>query len=135
MNKNSVAIHIRLYSKVRGEDIFHGNVSLKYIEKAMRIIESKVNNPFYFIFTNSNVWVNKNLKLKESDYMLVRGFEDFQDLQSISKCKHQIISNSTFGWWGAWLNTYKKKIIIFPKKWYAKDKNPINLFPKSWIKI
>lgn len=135
LNKNSVAIHIRLYSKVRGEDKFHGNVSTKYLEKAISTIESKVTNPFYFIFTNSNQWVNKNLKLKESNYLLVKGFEDFQDLKSISKCKHQIISNSTFGWWGAWLNSYKKKIIIFPKKWYAKDKNPTNLFPKEWIKI
>ena len=108
---------------------------MEKVSRAFSICDFSKTTLFYFIFTNSNVWVNKNLKLKESDYMLVRGFEDFQDLQSISKCKHQIISNSTFGWWGAWLNTYKKKIIIFPKKWYAKDKNPINLFPKSWIKI
>ena len=84
LNKNSVAIHIRLYSKVRGEDKFHGNINSKYLEEAIRIIESRVNNPFYFIFTNSNEWVNKNLKFKQSNYIFVKGFEDFQDLQSIS---------------------------------------------------
>ena len=97
--KNSVAIQIRLYSKIRAEDKFHGNISLKYIKRAKKKIESKIKEPFYYIFTNSNKWVDINLKLNKSNHMIVKGFEDYEDLQSISKCKHQIISNSTFGWW------------------------------------
>ncbi len=133
--KNSVAIHIRLYTKVRREDIHHGNVTSKYIKNAQKIMEKKINKPFYFIFTNSNKWVIQNLKLKGTNYMIVKGFEDYEDLISISKCNHQIISNSTFGWWGAWLNRYKKKNVILPKNWFRINKNPKNLFPKNWIKI
>ena len=133
--KNSVAVHIRQYSRIRGEDEFHGNISLKYIEKATEIIEKKIKNPFYFVFTNSNEWVKNNLNFNEKNYMLIKGFKDFEDLQSISKCKHQIISNSTFGWWGAWLNQNKNKLVIFPRNWYLKRKNPNNLFPKKWLKI
>ena len=133
--KNSVAIQIRIFSKVGGEDKFHKNISSKYIEKAKKKIQNKVNKPFYFIFTNSSNWVSENLNLNKSNYILVKGFEDFEDLISISKCKHQIISNSTFGWWGAWLNKYNKKIVILPKYWFAKKKNPAGLFPKNWIKI
>jgi len=133
--KNSVAIQIRLYSKTRAEDEYHGNISPKYINKAKKKIESKIKKPFYYIFTNSNDWVYKNLKLTGSNYKLVKCFEDYEDLQSISKCKHQIISNSTFGWWGAWLNGNNSKIVIVPKNWYAKEKNPKNLIPKNWIKI
>ena len=98
-------------------------------------MEKKINKPFYFIFTNSNKWVIQNLKLKGTNYMIVKGFEDYEDLISISKCNHQIISNSTFGWWGAWLNRYKKKNVILPKNWFRINKNPKNLFPKNWIKI
>ena len=133
--KNSVAIHVRLYTKIRREDMHHGNISSNYIKKAKKIIEKKVNKPFYFIFTNSHEWVIKNLKLKGSNFMIVNGFEDYEDLLSISKCKHQIISNSTFGWWGAWLNNYKKKNVIFPKNWFRLKENPQNLFPKNWTKI
>lgn len=133
--KNSVAIHIRIYSQVRAEDKYHGNISSNYIKKAQKKIETKIKKPFYYIFTNSHKWVDENLKLNRSNYMIVNGFEDYEDLQSISNCKHQIISNSSFGWWGAWLNINKSKIVILPKNWYASKKNPINLIPKNWIKI
>lgn len=133
--KNSVAVHVRLYTNIRGEDMYHGNISSQYIKSAQKLIEKKINKPFYFIFTNSNEWVTKNLNLKGSNFLIVKGFEDFEDLLSISKCKHQIISNSTFGWWGAWLNKNKKKIVVLPKKWFRKSKNPKNLFPKEWVKI
>ncbi len=133
--KNSVAIHIRIYSTIRAEDKYHGNISSDYIEKAQKKIETQLKRPFYYIFTNSNKWVDENLKLNGSKYMIVKGFKDYEDLQSISKCKHQIISNSSFGWWGAWLNSNKSKLVIVPKNWYAAVKNPINLIPKNWIKI
>lgn len=133
--KNSVAIHIRMYSKTRGEDKFHGNITSNYIKKAKEKIETKTQNPFYFIFTNSNEWVLSNLDIEGYNYKIIKGFKDYEDLLSISKCEHQIISNSTFGWWGAWLNENKNKVVIVPKKWFLKKDNPINLIPKKWIKI
>jgi len=76
-----------------------------------------------------------NLKIKKSNYKIIKGFKDYEDLLSISKCKHQIISNSTFGWWGAWLNKNKNKLVIVPNNWFLKKDDPINLIPKKWIKI
>ena len=53
----------------------------------------------------------------------------------MSLCKHNIIANSSFSWWGAWLNVNNKKIVISPKKWFKKSETPSDLIPSSWIQI
>ena len=133
--KNSVAVHIRWYRNIKNEDLYHGNITQKYIDKAMKKIETRVKNPFYFIFTNSNALFIKNIKIKDRNHEIIKGYKDYEDLISISECEHQIISNSTFGWWGAWLNLNKNKIVIVPKKWFLKKKTPLNLIPKNWTKV
>lgn len=135
LQKNSVAIHVRIYRDKKRELKFHGNISKDYITKAMKIIEKKIAKPSYFIFSNSNNWFEENINLQKRNITFVSGYKDYEDLISISKCKHQIISNSTFGWWGSWLNTYKKKIILVPNKWFKSKKRPRNLIPKEWISI
>ena len=133
--KNSVAVHIRWYRNINNEDLYHGNITQNYIDKAMKKIETRVKNPFYFIFTNSKALFVKNIKIKDRNHEIIKGFKDYEDLISISECEHQIISNSTFGWWGAWLNLNKNKIVIVPKKWFLKKKTPLNLIPKNWTKV
>ena len=133
--RNSVAVHIRWYRSIKNEDKYHGNISQIYINKAMKKIETKIKNPFYFIFTNSSISLLNNIKIKGSNFEIIKGFKDYEDLISIAECDHQIISNSTFGWWGAWLNSNKNKIVIVPKKWFLIKKNPLNLIPKKWLKI
>ena len=133
--KNSVAIHIRIYRNHRNEKNFHGNVSSEYILKAIKKIEAQIENPHYFIFSNSKDWFIKNINMNEKNFQIIHGYKDYEDLISISKCKHQIISNSTFGWWGAWLNENPNKIVIAPKKWFKKRKNIKNFISKNWLQI
>ena len=133
--KNSVAVHIRIYRNHRNEKNFHGNVSPEYILKAIRKIEAQIENPHYFIFSNSKDWFIKNINMNEKNFQIIHGYKDYEDLISISKCKHQIISNSTFGWWGAWLNENPNKIVIAPKKWFKKRKNIKNFISKNWLQI
>ena len=135
LNKFSVAIHVRIYRNNKKEKKYHGNVSSEYILKAIKKIESKVKNPYYFIFSNSKDWFAKNIDMSNKSFKIIHGYKDYEDLISISKCKHQIISNSTFGWWGAWLNQNLNKIVIVPKKWFEKKSNYRNFILKNWLKI
>ena len=62
--------------------------------------------------------------------------EDFEELILMSHCQHNIIANSSFSWWGAWLNNNPNKIVMAPKQWFiTKKMNTIDLIPDSWIKI
>lgn len=133
--RNSVAIHFRFYSKIRNEDLYHGNLDINYYDKAINLIKKKIKDPFFYIFSNSNNSMIKNLNFGNSGFEIVKGFKNFEDLISISNCKHQIISNSTFSWWGAWLNQNQHKVIIVPKKWTLIDSFPNNLLFKRCIKV
>ena len=133
--RNSVAIQIRVYSKIRNEDLYHGNLDIHYYDKAINLIKKKIKDPFFYIFSNSSNSIIKNLNFGNSGFEIVKGFKNFEDLISISNCKHQIIANSTFGWWGAWLNQNRHKVIIVPKKWTLTDLFPNNLLFKRCIKV
>ena len=135
LKRNSVAVHIRVYTSVRNEDKYHGNLEKEYFDKAIKKIKKKIKNPFFFIFSNNYSIIKKKIDLNDKEYEVVRNFRDFEDLISFSTCKHQIISNSTFSWWAAWLNTNKFKIVIYPQKWFSSKKISSNLIPKGWQKI
>jgi hypothetical protein len=133
--RNSVAIHFRFYTKIRNEDLYHGNLDVNYYDKAINLIKKKIKDPFFYIFSNSSNSMIKNLNFGNSGFEIVKGFKNFEDLISISNCKHQIISNSTFSWWGAWLNQNQHKVIIVPNKWTLIDSFPNNLLFKRCIKV
>jgi GT2 family glycosyltransferase/radical SAM superfamily enzyme YgiQ (UPF0313 family) len=137
---NSIAIHIR-----RGDYIsncetnqFHGVCSLDYYLFSIREIAKYVDNLHVFIFSDDHDWVRSNLKFDyPSTYVNHNGpVKDYLDLWLISQCKHQIIANSSFSWWGAWLNPNPQKIVFSPEKWFASaDLDSTDLIPDSWFKI
>ncbi|MFN3299528.1 MAG: alpha-1,2-fucosyltransferase [Sediminibacterium sp.] len=123
-NTNSVAIHIRKGDYVNSDDakkIFF-NLDIGYYLRAIEYIGEQVNNPIYYIFTNDNDWVKlhlKKIKLKNVEYISEKAiFLDYEEFELMKKCKHQIIANSTFSWWAAFLNKNHNKIIVQPQKWY-----------------
>lgn len=139
-NCDSVSIHVR-----RGDYIFdqktnkyHGVCDLGYYLKAVNLLAKKVENPHFFIFSDDPFWIKENLRLK-FPYVFVdhnAGKKDYEDMRLMSKCRHNIIANSSFSWWGAWLNQNPNKIIIAPKQWFNDPKiNTKDLLPQSWIKI
>lgn len=112
----SVAIHVR-----RGDYVKLGRTMPgAYYLRAKSALENKIDNPVFYIFSDDFVWVKKNIDWGDSSKVFyideLCELEDYEQLLLMSKCRAQIISNSTFSWWAAWLNTHNDKIVAIPKK-------------------
>jgi len=136
----SVSVHIRRgdYIKDKKTKQFHGTCSLEYYKKAIDIIGKKIKNPHFFIFSDDIEWAKKNLRLSYPAHFVDNNDDEhnYEDLRLMSNCKHNIIANSSFSWWGAWLNQNPDKIVIAPRKWFN-DPNidTSDVTPKSWLRI
>jgi hypothetical protein len=136
-DSNSVSIHIRRgdYAQDKKTNAHHGTCSLEYYQEAIKLITEKIQNPIFYIFSDDIEWVKENLKINYPKYH-VEGNKGFEDMELMKNCKHNIIANSSFSWWAAWLNTNKEKIIIAPKNWLNNPKfDTSDVVPNSWIKI
>lgn len=144
-DNNSVSIHIR-----RGDYTLNkikktiGLCPLDYYYKAIKFIKKNIKNPMFFIFTDDVEWVKKNLRINDSIKFISRSKvistesknKDYEELILMSRCKNNIIANSSFGWWGAWLNNNPNKIVITPKQWFKKQTMNSDDIPlKSWLRI
>lgn len=133
--RDCVSVHIRRGDYAHNESIkaFHGLLPKTYYLNAMNLMVELVSTPLFIIFSDDIDWVKNNFQIS-FDYVIFDdlSYSDSEVLIIMSKCKHQIIANSTFSWWAAWLNTNKGKIIIAPKKWFSKNLRPENLIPKKW---
>lgn len=137
INANSVSIHFRRGDYVKNEHIksVHGICDFKYYQKASDFIYKKQKNIKFFLFSDEPDWVKNNFK-SNINYTVINTGHSITDMMLMSLCKHNIIANSSFSWWGAWLNQNPDKIVIAPKKWFADNKrNTIDLIPNSWLKI
>jgi hypothetical protein len=138
-NVESVSIHIRRGDYVSNPVVnqIHGTCPLDYYYKAIDTITRKIENPHFFIFTDDPVWVQENFKIPYTATIVRRDDQkDYEDLILMSSCKNHIIANSSFSWWGAWLNPRKDKLVISPAKWYpGADYDTRDLLPGSWITI
>ncbi len=134
---NAVSLHVRRgdYAKDPVTNATHGLCSLNYYQTAIQYVAARVEQPKFFIFSDDIDWVKTNLKL---DYPCRyidhnQGIDSYNDMRLMSLCQHHIIANSSFSWWGAWLNSSPRKIVFAPKKWFA-NKNIIkDLFPQEWV--
>lgn len=140
---NSVCIHVRWFDKPKIQNgcDYSNNIDEEYYNSALSLINNKIVNPHYFIFSDYPNEITKVLNLPKGSTTIINHNKSeenaYADLWLMSQCKHFIIANSTFSWWGAWLSTSPDKIIIAPKKekigegsWGFKG-----LLPEEWIVI
>ena len=138
--KNTVSIHFRRgdYISNNETNAYHGTCSLDYYFEAIKRIQNQIENPYFFIFSDDKMYIKEIFK-NHTNYSIIENIPtDYEELVIMSACDHHIIANSSFSWWGAWLNPSKNKIVIAPKKWFSNETMQLqteNLIPKSWIKI
>lgn len=134
---DSVAVHIR-----RGDYLSCGKdlqvLDKDYYKRAVKFLETKVDKPNYFIFSDDISWVKDEMADLFNGAVYITGnfLKDYEELMLMASCKHDIIANSSFSWWGAVLNNAKDKIVISPKDWKnIHFKADDNLCPKDWIRV
>ena len=136
---NSVAVHIRRgdYVSDQNANSVHGTASLEYYTKAAKKIMNSTKSPIFFIFSDDPEWVKKNLNLPSSMIFVDHNGpeKNYEDLRLMSLCKHHIIANSTFSWWGTWLAKHKDQKVIAPLRWFNNDVNTNDLIPDRWERI
>ncbi len=138
-NSNSISLHVRRgdYVTEAKTNAFHGTCSESYyVEAVSKVSKSGVIK--IFVFSDDIKWCKENLKFPHSTvYVNERStIPDYEELILMSKCKHNIIANSSFSWWGAWLNTNNDKMVIAPKKWFSNSSiDTRDVIPETWIKI
>lgn len=141
INVNAVSLHVRRgdFVSLKSANHFHGYLEIDYYKLAIEQIKNKVADPNFFIFSDDLDWCKKNLDFIEQKEFVegkANGISTQEELILMSHCKHNIIANSSFSWWGAWLNQNKSKTVIAPKNWFADKKiNTNDLIPTNWIKI
>lgn len=137
---NAVSLHVRRGDYVSNQETFkiHGICGLDYYDRAIKHIEQNISNPYFFLFSDEPEWVQQNLTLNHP-YEIIshnKGENSFEDMRLMSACKHNIIANSSFSWWGAWLNSFSDKIVVAPLDWFAEKKHSsVDIIPQSWVKV
>ena len=136
-SNHAVSIHIRggdYYNKYNIEKM-GGICNLHYYSKAIEIIKSTWNDATFFVFTDDDK-LAKNVLPSDEKYNFVRStlWNDYYDLLLMSECDGNIIANSSFSWWAAWLNKNNSKVVVSPRQW-NKTKRVRDIYCKDWILI
>jgi hypothetical protein len=136
---NAVSLHVRRgdYAKNPQTAATHGLCTLDYYRHSIRYVAERVHNPSFFLFSDDMAWVRDNLNIPfPCKYVdCNRGEKSYNDMRLMSMCNHHIIANSSFSWWGAWLNPKLDKIVVAPKNWFSNQTYVRDLLPQSWVKL
>jgi len=128
---NSISIHVRRGDYLGVSDILPV-VDKSYLNECLSLIDKK---GYIFIFSNDKDWVEKNLNYPNST--IVNKLDDYEELWMMSLCNHNIMSNSSFSWWGSYLNLNHNKKVFVPSIWFGPrgEKHYQDIYENKWIKI
>lgn len=134
-SSEAVSLHVR-----RGDYLKHKNLfeilDQDYYQRAIELIENQIQSPRYFVFSDDILWVEENFKFLPNATFVNTG-SNINDLDLMKRCHHNIIANSTYSWWGAFLNKNSQKKIIAPSKWFTDSDaqalyEATNFIPPKW---
>jgi hypothetical protein len=133
----AVSIHVRRgdYVKKRRLETIGSVCTPRYYRDAIAQIRARVPQPRFFVFSDDPAWVRKNVKVDDALHVDVNtGPASFRDMQLMSLCKHHIIANSSFSWWGAWLNSNPGRLVLAPDVWLRGASMP-DVVPEGWLRV
>ena len=136
---NAVSLHVRRgdYASNPQTTATHGLCTLDYYRHSIQYIAERVQQPNFFIFSDDIAWVRDNLNIAHLCHYVDcnQREKSYNDMRLMSMCNHHIIANSSFSWWGAWLNPKRDKIVVAPQNWFANQTDASDLLPQCWVKL
>jgi len=139
---NSISLHVRRgdYVASASTNGYHGTMSEDYYRESIKYISSHVTEPRFFVFSDDIDWTRRNIDIPFPATYVTWNQDSkaaYLDLHLMSQCKHNILANSTFSWWGAWLNDNAEKKVIYPKRWFSPGVciDTVDLFPGRWVSL
>ncbi len=127
------SIHVR-----RGDYLLEPEFNMcnvDYFLRAIAFVREKTGCSSFCVFSDDIAWVRENISLPGALYVDWNNDSDsWQDMYLMSRCSHNIIANSSFSWWGAWLNSNPDKVVVAPKVWFASQPSG-DIVPDGWIRI
>lgn len=110
---------------------------IDYYRAAAHYIAARIESPKFFVFSDDIAWARENLGLGFPCHYIDhnRGIDSYMDMHLMSLCRHHILANSSFSWWGAWLNPRPEKIVVAPARWFANKLSSKDLVPASWVQL
>jgi hypothetical protein len=138
---DSVAVHVRRgdYVSVPAAAAFHGLCGLDYYEAAFERIEAAVSRPRYFVFSDDLPWARGHLRFRHPAVFVDHNATapPCEDLRLMAACRHFVIANSSFSWWGAWLSRQPEadKLVIAPRRWFLVPDANLDRTPPSWVRL
>lgn len=136
----AVSLHIRRGDYVSNAHTaqYHGVCSLDYYRAAVELLSSRVAEPHFFVFSDDHAWVQENLEIPFPTTLVQVNSADHGmfDMALMKSCAHHIIANSSFSWWGAWLNPRPDKIVVAPRQWFRDAAHDTrDLIPDAWTRL
>lgn len=132
----SVFLHVRRgdYVTLGSAAATHGSCTIEYYSAAFELLARTVRTPVLFVFSDDPAWARENIRLPAPTVYVDHNPPGaaVQDLRLMASCRHAIIANSSFSWWGAWLGTGEGKVVVAPRRWFARGPLTPDLFPAGW---
>jgi len=139
-NTRAVAVHIRRGDYLNVPEVYGGICTEEYYEKAIILMKEKYPDAVFYVFSNDAEWAKEWARQRTDErnpFVVIEGTGEetgYLDMLLMSECKHYIIANSSFSWWGAWLGTATDKCIIAPKIW-QKGSNQVDIYTENMVKV
>lgn len=132
-SSESVSIHVRRGDFLKHPDV--GVLGVEYYKRAVQLINDKTTTPSFFVFSNDIEWCKTNFSFIDNCVFVENDTTELDDITLMSHCSHNIIANSSFSWWGAWLNSNDNRIIISPKKWMVNNPKKYKWASDDWLEL